>query len=309
MALTKQLSVLVLVCLTAISGAAFAKEVKVKDGRFTTNDGTVIHYLEAGTGQPIVLVPGFSHGASVFTSQLTGLSRQHRVIALSMRGHGDSSKPTHGYHLSRLTKDLRDFLVAKNLQHVTLAGHSMGVSVIWGYLEQYGNDRVSKLILIDQMPMITSGTSWTDKQKQDAGAILDPNSLDKFVDGFNGPDSHKVTEDFVKGQFTKQYVADHADVVDAVFRENLKFPRPYAAKLLYNHATTDWRDFVPRISLPTLIIAGKASMVPWTSQAWVASQIKGSRFEVFDEKDGGSHLMFLENPEKFNGIVESFVGK
>lgn len=147
-----------------------------------------------------------------------------------MRGHGNSSKPTHGYHIERLSKDLRHFIVSKNLRHVTLAGHSMGISVVWGYLEEYGNDRVSKLIFVDQMPMITSGASWTAKEKQDAGATLAPAGLDKFVDALNGPDANKVTEDFVKSQFTKQYVRDHADAVDAVYKENLKFPRHYARR-------------------------------------------------------------------------------
>ena len=66
------------------------------------------------------------------------------------------------------------FIVSKNLRHVTLAGHSMGISVVCAYLEEYGNDRVSKLIFVDQMPMITSGTSWTAKEKQ--GRRRDPGS-------------------------------------------------------------------------------------------------------------------------------------
>ncbi|AJZ56563.1 alpha/beta hydrolase family protein [Paraburkholderia fungorum] len=309
MAMTKRVAQSVaLSCFTALSFAASAQDAKITEGHFTTNDGTVLHYLEAGTGQTILMVPGWSQGASAFQYQLTGLGRHYHVISLSMRGHGDSSKPSHGYHMSRLSKDLRDFIVGKKLQHIALAGHSMGVSVIWGYLEQYGNDRVSKLIFIDQMPMITSDASWTDKEKADAGAILDPVSLGKFVDSLNGPDSKKVTEDFVKSQFTKQYVSEHPGAVDAVYKENLKFPRHYAAEMIYNHATTDWRDFVPTIGLPTLIFAGKASIVPWTSQVWVASQVKGARLDVFEENEGGSHFMFMENPQKFDRAVEDFLG-
>jgi hypothetical protein len=45
-------------CIRAMSLAAAAREAKVTEGRFTTNDGTVLDYLEAGSGQLLVMVPG-----------------------------------------------------------------------------------------------------------------------------------------------------------------------------------------------------------------------------------------------------------
>jgi non-heme chloroperoxidase len=71
---------------------------------------------------------------------------------------------------------------------------------------------------------------------------------------------------------------------------------------------TDWRDLVPRIKLPTLIISGRASAVPWKSQEWIHRQIQGSQFEVFEEAEGGKHFMFVENPEKFNRLVMEYLG-
>ena len=140
---------------------ATAAEPTFKEGWFTTNDGVKLHYLEAGSGNPLVMIPGWSQSAMEFKYQLTGLSDKYHVYALDMRGHGESAKPNHGYRIQRLSADVHDFLVANNLGGVTLAGHSMGCSVIWGYWEQYGNDRLSKLILVDQMPMITSNAAPT----------------------------------------------------------------------------------------------------------------------------------------------------
>ena len=89
---------------------------------------------------------------------------------------------------------------------------------------------------------------------------------------------------------------------------NLKMPRDFAATLLYNLCHTDWRDLIPRINLPTLIISGRASAIPWKSQEWIHRQIKGSQFEVFEESEGGQHFMFIENPEKFNRLVMEYLG-
>jgi non-heme chloroperoxidase len=84
--------------------------------------------------------------------------------------------------------------------------------------------------------------------------------------------------------------------------------RTFAGTLLYNLCHTDWRDVIPRINLPTLIIGGRASAMPWKSQEWIHRQIKGSQFEVFEEAEGGQHFMFIENPEKFNRLVMEYLG-
>jgi len=91
-------------------------------------------------------------------------------------------------------------------------------------------------------------------------------------------------------------------------RCNLKMHRPLAGTLLYNLCHTDWRDVIPRINLPALIISGRASGIPWKSQEWIHHQIKGSQFEVFEESEGGRHFMFIENPEKFNRLVMEYLG-
>lgn len=277
----------------------------LKAGEFTTNDGVGLHYVEAGSGKPLVLIPGWSQSAAQFKHQLSGLSDRYRVIAIDMRGHGESAKPDHGYHIERLSADVHEFLVGNNLNGVTLLGHSMGSSVIWGYWQQYGPDRLSKLILDDQMPMITANPAWTAQEKEDAGAILTCESMYKTANDLAGPDGVKTSQNMLGGMFTKQFAPEE---LTWVIQENLKLPRVYASRLLLNHAMNDWRFLIPRIDMTTLVIGGKASLVPWKSQVWVAKQIKGARLEIFEADEGGSHFTFMENPEKFNRIVTEFMG-
>jgi non-heme chloroperoxidase len=280
-------------------------EPTFNEGWFTTNDGVKLHYLEAGSGNPLVMIPGWSQSAMEFKYQLAGLSDRYHVYALDMRGHGESAKPNYGYRIQRLSGDVREFVVANNLTRVTLAGHSMGCSIIWGYWDQYGSDRLLKLILIDQMPMMTSNPAWSPRVREDAGAIFDGQSLFENVNALAGPDGVKTTEELIRGMFTKQYPID---AVNWVIQENLKFPREYAARLLFDHATNDWRDLVPMINIPTLVVGGKASLCSWKSQIWIGKQINGAKTEIFEENDGGAHFMFMENPEKFNRLVKEFNG-
>ena len=296
-----RLAALLCVAASVLFTSAFAAQVK--EGWFTTSDGVKLHYLEAGTGKPLVLIPGWSQTAAQFKHQLDGLSDRYRVIAIDMRGHGDSAKPAYGYRIHRLSQDLHEFLVANSLAEVTLGGHSMGCSVIWGYWELYGGERVARLLLIDQMPMITTNPVWSEQEKIDAGSLLDKDSLYGVTNALAGPDGIKTTEGFIGGMFTKQYPREE---VEWVIQQNLKFPRAYAARLLYDHATNDWRDQIPRINVPTLVVGGKASLVGWRSQEWVAAQIPGAKAVIFEEAEGGNHFMFMENPGKFNQLVKDF---
>ena len=102
-------------------------------GHVTTNDGVRLHYVEVGAGQPVVMIPGWSQPAAQFKYQLAGLHDRYRLIAVDMRGHGESEKPAFGYKIARLAKDLHEVLGALDLRDVALLGHSMGCAVIWSY--------------------------------------------------------------------------------------------------------------------------------------------------------------------------------
>ncbi|MCP4328349.1 MAG: alpha/beta hydrolase [Alphaproteobacteria bacterium] len=271
---------------------------------FETTDGVRLHYLESGSGAPLVLLHGWSQSADLFKHQLVGLGPTHHAFALDMRGHGLSEKPTHGYRLSRLAKDLHEFLEALDLREITLFGHSMGCSVIWCYWDLFGAERVARLVLVDQHPVLVADPEWTAVERQSAGAILECADLQKLVHDLRGPDGEAVTETLLAGMVTAAMPrAERSWLLEI----NLQLPRPLAARMIHDVATHDWRDTIPRLSVPTLVVSGRASPVPWQSQVWIHEQVAGSHLEIFEEAEGGGHFMFLENPAKFNAITAAFI--
>ena len=62
----------------------------------------------------------------MFDRQLAGPSERYRVLALDFRGHGRSDKAAHGHRISRLSKDVEEWMTALDLRDVTLLGWSMG---------------------------------------------------------------------------------------------------------------------------------------------------------------------------------------
>jgi len=270
-----------------------------------TGDGVQLHYLEAGSGPTLVLVHGWSQSAEQFRHQIDGLSDRYHIVAFDQRGHGESEKPDHGYKIQRLATDLHDVLVALDLHDVTLLGHSMGCSVSWCYWDLFGSDRLAKLVLVDEPPLLTSNPTWTQEQADAAGAIFTPASVTDTCNALAGPEGEAVTRGFIGGMLTS---ACPDAVKEWIIQRNFRMARAHAATLLYNHCHQDWRDVIPRIAVPTLVVGGRVSLVPWTSMAWTAAQIPGARLEIFEEAEGGQHFMFVENPEQFNRLLAEFIG-
>jgi pimeloyl-ACP methyl ester carboxylesterase len=288
------------------SGNADAGSNERKSGFVTLKDKTQLHYLEQGRGQPLVLIPGWSQTAAMFDAQLNGLSSRYRVIALDMRGHGESSKPNNGYRIARMAQDTHEFLEAMNLRNVCLGGHSMGCSVIWSYWEHYGNDRIAKLVLIDQAAAVVIAPIWVEEEKVNAGAFFAPQALWDTASAIAGPNGVQTTEQFVNNAFfTPAYPRDK---LAWVLMENLKLPRHHAARLLCDHCSQDWRDTIQSITIPAVVFGGEKSFFNPKSQEWIAKQIPGSRVHIYTEAEGGSHFMFMENPDKFNQQVIDFLG-
>jgi len=291
---------------SAMTGASSTARAAApgKVGHVTTSDGVSLHYLEAGSGKPLLMIPGWSQTAEQFKHQVAGLSDRYHVIALDMRGHGESDKPDHGYKIDRLAKDVRDVIYALNLTDVNILGHSMGCSVIWNYWDLWGPDRLSKLLLIDQMPMITSNPAWSEQEIAEAGCIFTPESLYATVNDLAGPNGVEVTRGFIGNMVTK---TASEEVKNWIIERNLRMPRQHAATLLYDHSTTDWRDTIPRLDRPSLVVGGRVSVVPWKSQVWINQNVAGSRLEIFEENEGGNHFMFIEAYQKFNDILADFI--
>ncbi len=272
----------------------------VKVGKIITNDGVTLKYLEKGSGTPLILIPGWSQTAEQYYQQILGLSSQYQVFALDHRGHGDSGKVDFGYSIARLASDLNDFIMHKDLRDVVVVAHSMGVSVTWSYAELFTPSRLARLILLDQPVSLLQDPSYTDQQKLDLGAIFPAQQAFDLAHGLSGPGGIELTKGLVAGMFTPAYSKSE---VDWVIEQNLKLARPHAAKLLLDHISRDWRSVLPRIKVPTTIVTAEQSLFPVDAGAYIAKTMPHAKHVTIATKDGGSHMMFAENPTAINQLI------
>lgn len=271
---------------------------------FQTSDGVQLSWLEAGSGQTLLMLPGWSQSAALFRDQFEGLSDQFHCLALDYRGHGESEKTDHGYRISRFAQDVQELLEHLQLGQVTLLGHSMGASVIWAFLDVFGSDQLSGIVIDDQSAAMTLLEDESQSEIENAGAIFPWDQLNQICASLKSPDADQVIRSLMDNMLSDQISSADRDWIMA---ENLKFPRHHAATLLFNHSTQDWRDLITRIQIPTLIIGGESSVVPEVSQRWIHSQIPNSLMEIFPTDAGGHHFAFLENPDRFNIVLIEFL--
>jgi len=268
-------------------------------------DGVKLHYVEAGEGKPLIIIPSWSLTGAAYGHQLRDLSHNRRIISLDMRGHGESNTPANGYRVSRLAADLRALIDVLDLSDVDLMGHSIGSSIIWSYYDLFGAYKLDRLVFVDQAPSVTAKPDWSEAEAQLYGCLLpDLPALASFYLDVLAAKTAEATAPVIARLFSptlpkKELLWFASEIV--------KLPRRHAADLLYNHCSLDWRDVIKTIRLPTLVVGARASIFSAESQEWIGAQIPGAQVEIFEADEGGSHFMCYENPKKFNALVDAFL--
>lgn len=117
--------------------------------RFIDTNHITLHTLEHPGGEPtLVFLPGLTANAHSFTAVAEHLSPLYRVLALDLRGRGQSSKPAYGYTLAEHAADILGVLDAEGISQATLVGHSFG-GLLGMYMAANFPQRLRRLVIID----------------------------------------------------------------------------------------------------------------------------------------------------------------
>ena len=120
----------------------------------TVADDVTLRVLRAGSGTPLVMLPGWTCSADFFVHQLVGLADRFDVIAVDPRGQGGSSKPLTGNTFAQRGHDLATLADALDLDRFVLLGWSFGVLDALSYIRSHGTDRIERLVIVDETPKV-----------------------------------------------------------------------------------------------------------------------------------------------------------
>jgi pimeloyl-ACP methyl ester carboxylesterase len=109
--------------------------------------GERVAYLDEGSGEAIVLLHGIAGSSQTWRSVIRPLSRNYRVVAPDLLGHGNSTKPRTDYSLGALSVLVRDLLDELGITKATIVGHSLGGGIAMQFIYQHP-DYGQRLVLI-----------------------------------------------------------------------------------------------------------------------------------------------------------------
>jgi pimeloyl-ACP methyl ester carboxylesterase len=110
--------------------------------------GRPIHYLQAGTGRPVVLLHGGASSAKEWRRIMAMYAHRYRFYAPDLPGFGESFRDPNGYYLTDYPDFLLGFIEQLKLEKPALVGHSFGARVCMDAARTPGNN-ISRLLLID----------------------------------------------------------------------------------------------------------------------------------------------------------------
>jgi non-heme chloroperoxidase len=260
---------------------------------FRTTDGVRLVYDDHGSGPAVLLVHGFSCRAAHWAFQREALvAAGYRTLALDLRFHGRSDSPASGQRVSRLGKDIGEWIEHLELDDVALAGHSLGVSVCLAYFDLFGTERVRAFAAIDQSPKLVNDETW-------AWGV-------RSVEWTN-------VWDAVNGRFQwgnpalEPPMPPHVGKLLAEAGSPADFPVGAVLPPLADHFTADWRDVVPTVNAPAWVATGRHSpSFPLEGMEWFAGTLPDSSLNVFENS---GHCPHWNEPEGFNRELLAFLGR
>jgi pimeloyl-ACP methyl ester carboxylesterase len=119
-----------------------------RSGYVSTN-GVRLHYVRGGTGPAIVLLHGWPQTWYQWRRVMPELARNHTVVAVDMRGFGNSSKPASGYDFRTVATDISGLITQLGLGRVHVVGHDMGAVAAYRLAADH-RDQVQTLTYMDE---------------------------------------------------------------------------------------------------------------------------------------------------------------
>jgi pimeloyl-ACP methyl ester carboxylesterase len=247
---------------------------------------------ERGRGMPILLVHGFPLDHSMWGTQIEFLSRRWRVIAPDLRGFGGSQVAPGTASMEQMADDLNALLDALAIQEpVVLCGLSMGGYIAFQFWRKY-SARLRALALCD-----TRARGDTPEAAQ---------ARHKQIETVLGEGTRPLAEAMLPKLLAPATIESQPQLVELVQNSILAAsPEGVAAALRGLAARPDVTDYLPRISLPTLVVVGREDAIsPVDEMRDMARAIDASEFVVIPHS---GHMSPLENPAAFNDAIEQFL--
>jgi pimeloyl-ACP methyl ester carboxylesterase len=247
-------------------------------------DGLTIHSTTTGKGpNTVFLVHGWTCDETTWTEQVPALAKQYRVITLDLPGHGKSDSPKDGkLSMDLFARAIEAVRAEVNVDHIVLAGHSMGTPVVLRYARLYP-EHTAALVFVDGL-MPTAGAA----PNAGMGALM------------GGPGGRANRENMIHGFFSPATTpAVQTKILD------MMLGAPEATAVGAMNASFEAAGQTPdALKVPAFGLYAEPSRI--ATRETVLAQFPNAEFAQIP---GTGHFLMLEKPEEFNRLLLAFLAK
>jgi len=246
--------------------------------------GTKLAYEDRGVGKPaFVFVHGWTCDRSFFAPQAAHFARRHRVVAVDLRGHGESDRPQGEYPIQAYADDIAYVIEHLGLGKAVAVGHSMGGLTVL-QLAAAHVDCVAAIVMVDPAPFV-----FTPELRRGIEAMV------AAIEAGNQ-------------EPRRQFIAQHLflptsdrRLVEEVLAVMLAAPSHVAANAMRGILAFDGPAVAAQCQVPALHLAATPPLNPPHLMAqWLPTVVNGWTV-------GAGHFNQLEVPEQVNAMIEGFL--
>ena len=254
-------------------------------------NGIDINFQQEGAGFPLILIHGLSDSSVLWASLMPELSRHYRIIALDVRGHGESERPDMPYSIQLFSEDLLCFLQKLNLSEAHVLGFSLGAAVAQQFTLDHP-DKTRSLVLL-------SPFSYSDPCLRENLKILRESLVRNGLSAF--------FDEAIRLVVTPEFISTNLEAIAQMKEECIRTNSPAAILHAIDACVNfDLRDRISQITHPTLLISGSEDLMsPIHLAEQMHQSIKGSEWKIMPSV--GHNPLIPENVPRLAQIILEFL--
>jgi non-heme chloroperoxidase len=281
----------------------------------TGGSGTKIAVYDTGNrnGKPLLFIHGFMQSHQSWVKQFTdsALKDKYRMVAMDMRGHGESQKPALPSDYQRPSDwadDVNAVITELGLAKPVVSGWSYGGFVIGDYLKKYGDGALGGIHFVGAAVDFTRGDPSVKPPHFGDGIVHVNGSAGIDITRNNAPITDPAVirnhvREFVRACFAIQ---PSTQDFESIVLQNLAVPMAARQGLITRPVVDmDFSGTLRKIKVPVLITHGrKERLVLPTHAEYIKSLIPQAQLSLYDNS---GHAPFAEEAARFNSELMKFV--